>query len=312
MGAYSEAVYLDPKKLIPVPLALEPAQVAPLVLNYVVAYQTLHRAAKVKSRDSVLIIGASGGIGTAFLQLGRVAGLRMYGLATRSKHATLAEYGAIPIDYRREDFVSVVRQAESGGLDAVFDGIGGDYLLRGFPLLKHGGVWVSYANPRSLGGLARLLGQVIWRNLAPDGRKVALYGTGASLSRLMPFFILGLLLPVYGKQIGASVVEIGLFFSAFSLVTVLLPARLGRLADRFGRKPMMMLSLGAAAASSFVVPALGGIVGGPTGCMSCAPTWVQPSARWAGPGCTRPTARRRPSTPTASSWRSARWCCGPS
>jgi MFS family permease len=38
----------------------------------------------------------------------------------------------------------------------------------------------------------------------------------------MPFFMLGLLLPVYGKQIGASVVEIGLFFSVFSLVTVLL------------------------------------------------------------------------------------------
>jgi hypothetical protein len=38
----------------------------------------------------------------------------------------------------------------------------------------------------------------------------------------MPFFMLGLLLPVYGKQIGASVVEIGLYFSVFSLVTVLL------------------------------------------------------------------------------------------
>ncbi|MBM4460332.1 MAG: MFS transporter [Chloroflexi bacterium] len=43
----------------------------------------------------------------------------------------------------------------------------------------------------------------------------------------MPFFILGLMLPVYGKQIGASVVEIGLFFSAFSLVTVLLRPLVG-------------------------------------------------------------------------------------
>jgi MFS family permease len=114
----------------------------------------------------------------------------------------------------------------------------------------------------------------------------------------MPFFILSLLLPVYGKQIGASVVEIGLFFTAFSLMTVLLrpvvgwgldrfgrggfliagvetlslaflptglvwallPSRLGRLADRSGRKPMMLAGLAAAAASSFVIPALGSIV----------------------------------------------------
>jgi NADPH:quinone reductase-like Zn-dependent oxidoreductase len=186
-GGYSEAVYLGPKKLIPVPPALDPAQVAPLVLNYIVAYQSLHRSAKVKPGDRVLIIGASGGIGTAFLQLGRVAGLRMYGLATRSKHAPLAEYGALPIDYREEEFVAVVRQAEPGGLDAVFDGIGGDYLVRGCPLLKHGGVWVSYANPRSLRGLARLLGRVVRRNLAPDGRKVVLYGTGASNLNLRPF-----------------------------------------------------------------------------------------------------------------------------
>ena len=38
----------------------------------------------------------------------------------------------------------------------------------------------------------------------------------------MPLFILGLMLPIYGKQIGASVVEIGLFFLVFSLMTVIL------------------------------------------------------------------------------------------
>ncbi|MFZ5881931.1 MAG: MFS transporter [Chloroflexota bacterium] len=52
----------------------------------------------------------------------------------------------------------------------------------------------------------------------------------------MPFFILGLLLPVYGKEIGASVIEIGLFFSAFSLMTVLLRPLVGWGLDRFGRR----------------------------------------------------------------------------
>ncbi len=60
----------------------------------------------------------------------------------------------------------------------------------------------------------------------------------------LPFFILGLMLPVYGKQIGASVVEIGLFFSAFSLVTVLLRPLVGWGLDRFGRRGFFVAGLG--------------------------------------------------------------------
>jgi NADPH:quinone reductase-like Zn-dependent oxidoreductase len=92
---------------------LNPAEVAPLILNYLVAYQVLHRMAQVKANDKVLIIGASGGVGTAFLQLGKLENLTMYGLASPSKHAALIELGAIPIDYRSQDFVDVLRHAES-------------------------------------------------------------------------------------------------------------------------------------------------------------------------------------------------------
>ena len=52
----------------------------------------------------------------------------------------------------------------------------------------------------------------------------------------LPFFVLNLMLPVYGKQIGASVMEIGLFYSVFSLVTVLLRPVIGWGLDRFGRR----------------------------------------------------------------------------
>jgi NADPH:quinone reductase-like Zn-dependent oxidoreductase len=186
-GGYAEYVYVAEQKLIPVPATLDPAEVVPLILNYIVAYQTLHRSARVKPGQTVLLIGASGGIGTALLQLGRTAGLRMYGLASATKRDTLIEHGATPIDYRTEDFVQVIRQMEPGGLDAVFDGMGGDYLPRGFGLLKRGGAWVSYANPRSLAGMFRLLGRALWYNLRPDGRRVTLYGTGASNLDRRPF-----------------------------------------------------------------------------------------------------------------------------
>lgn len=186
-GGYSEVVYWPVKRLIPVPATLDPAQVVPLILNYIVAYQTMHRVAKVTSGQTALIIGASGGIGTALLQLGRLAGLKLYGLASHSKHAILREYGATPLDYKSGDFVQALRQCEPGGLDVVFDGMGGDYLTRGFDLLKRGGQWVSYANPFSRAALFRLLGSLFWLNLPHTGRKLRLYGTGASYLDMRPF-----------------------------------------------------------------------------------------------------------------------------
>lgn len=186
-GGYSEYIYWPVKKLIPVPAAFNPAEVVPLILNYIVAYQTLHRVAKVKTGDKILLIGASGGIGSAFLQLGKIAGLKMYGTASQGKHTALLAYNVTPIDYKTQDFAQVMRQREPGGLDFVFDGMGGEYLRRGFNLLRRGGEWVSYANPLSRAGLFRLLGKLLWLNLPLTGRKLKLYGTGKSFLNMRPF-----------------------------------------------------------------------------------------------------------------------------
>jgi NADPH:quinone reductase-like Zn-dependent oxidoreductase len=181
VGGYAEYVYLPENQIIPVPPSLNPAEAVTLVLNYVTVYQALNRSAKVKAGDKVLIIGASGGIGTAFLQLGRLAGLRMYGIASKSKHAIVTEYGATPIDYHTEDFVEVIRRAEPGGLDAVFDGVGGDYPERAFPLLRRGGVLVGYGNPLSMRGLLRALAKMLVLSLLPNGKRIKPYGASASL-----------------------------------------------------------------------------------------------------------------------------------
>jgi NADPH:quinone reductase-like Zn-dependent oxidoreductase len=188
VGGYAEYVYLRENQIIPVPPSLNPAEAVTLVLNYLTAYQALHRSAKVKAGDKVLIIGASGGCGTAFLQLGRLAGLTMYGTASKSKHAILTEYGATPIDYHTEDFVQVIRGAEPGGLDAVFDGVGGDYAQRAFPLLRRGGVLVGYGNPLSRRGLLRVVARMLVLNLLPNGKRVKLYGSsGAVLFNRKPY-----------------------------------------------------------------------------------------------------------------------------
>jgi NADPH:quinone reductase-like Zn-dependent oxidoreductase len=182
-GGYAEYIFLGKEHLVPVPTDLDPAEAVTLILNYVLAYQTLHRSAKVRAGDKVLIIGASGGIGTAYLQLGKLADLQMYGTASASKHHILTEHGATPIDYHTQDFVELIRQAEPNGFNAVFDGMGGDYLERGFSLLRRGGTLVEYSNPLSYSGLLRLLAKVILFNVLPNGKAVKLYGNSYRFNR---------------------------------------------------------------------------------------------------------------------------------
>ncbi len=117
----------------------------------------------------------------------KTARISWFHLASKSKHPILAEYGAIPIDYRTQDFVEVIRKAEPQGLDGVFDGIGGDYFKRAFSLLRRGGTYVGYANPTSASRTLRFLGQVLWFNLLPNGRSAKPYGTGLSKFNQRPF-----------------------------------------------------------------------------------------------------------------------------
>lgn len=176
-GGYAEYIYWPAEKLVQVPTTLDPAEAVVLILNYLVAYQILHRVANVKAGDKVLIVGASGGVGAAFLQLGKLADLTMYGLASRRKHDLLTAYGAIPIDYRTEDFVKVLRKAEPDGLDFVFNGMGEEYLVRGLAVLRRGGVLVHYGGPQSFARFLLLLGEFLFFNLLPNGKKIKGYGT---------------------------------------------------------------------------------------------------------------------------------------
>jgi NADPH:quinone reductase-like Zn-dependent oxidoreductase len=186
-GGYAEHVLVPEAQLIPVPAALDPAEAAPLILSYLVAYQVLHRRARVQAGNKVLIIGASGGVGTAFLQLGRLADLTMYGVASSAKHQVLAQYGAVPIDYHTQDFVQVIRRAEPGGLDAVFDGMAGDHFTRGFSVLRRGGTLVGYGNPGSYRGMLKVLGQTFLFAVLPNGRRALYYSTGTSRLNRRPF-----------------------------------------------------------------------------------------------------------------------------
>ncbi len=151
-GAYAEFVCLSQRELVPVPPGLDPAEAVSLVLNYVTAYQMLRRSAKVKPGQRVLIHGAASGVGSALLQLGRVAGLEMYGTCSSRGASAVSDLGGIPIDYQHLDFVKEIRRLTGEGVDVVFDGIGGTHIWRSRKALGPGGRVVAYGLTSSLRG----------------------------------------------------------------------------------------------------------------------------------------------------------------
>src|SRR4051794_18184963 len=200
-GCYAQYICLPQRKFIPVPAGLDPAEAVAVILNYITAHQMLHRSAKVKPGRRVLIHGASGGVGTALLQLGRLAGVEMYGTCSARAADVVKELGAIPIDYRNSDFVHEIHRLTGDGVDAVFDGIGGDNLWRSREALREGGRVVVYGFQAKLHGgrmasgaqggrhpirESAILGWYIIRNWFLPGRKSMVPYSIQWLMRLKP------------------------------------------------------------------------------------------------------------------------------
>lgn len=147
-GGYSEYLCLPAGELVPVPAGLDPAEAVCLVVNYLTAHMALHQTAGVRGGERVLVHGAAGGVGTAMLELGRLAGLELYGTASSHNHALVSQLGATPIDYHTEDFVRRIRELTGEGADAVFDPIGGArQIRRSYQAVRAGGrlVWFGAA-----------------------------------------------------------------------------------------------------------------------------------------------------------------------
>ncbi|NGZ10822.1 MAG: alcohol dehydrogenase [Nitrospira sp. LK70] len=151
-GAYTEFGCLPQRELVPVPSGLDAAEAVSLVLNHITAYQMLHRSAKVRPGQHVLIHGAAGGVGSALLQLGRLAGLELYGTCSARGASAVSNLGAVPIDYEHQDFVKEIHRLTGEGADVVFDGIGGTHIWRSRKALCAGGKVVAYGLTGSLRG----------------------------------------------------------------------------------------------------------------------------------------------------------------
>src|SRR5262249_20178614 len=123
IGGYAEHVCVGADRLVLIPDGIDPAEAGCLGLNYITAYQLLHRVVRLREGQRVLVPGAAGGVGTALLDLGRLLALEMYGTASAAKHDFVRARGAIPIDYRSGDFAPRIAELTGDGVDAVFDPI---------------------------------------------------------------------------------------------------------------------------------------------------------------------------------------------
>ncbi|MEH6593660.1 MAG: medium chain dehydrogenase/reductase family protein [Halioglobus sp.] len=197
IGGYTQYLCVPAQQVVPAPPGLDPAAAVAMILSYTTAYQMLTRLKTLEPGMSCLVHAAGGAVGTALLELGRHMGLTMYGTASQSKHAVVKKFGAIPIDYRREDFEAVIGQATDGaGVDVVFDTLGGASWARSYRCLKHGGLLVGFGAmqlttgeeklPALMWGFAKLLG--LWK-LIPDGRSTAFYNIQTRREKLPLEFI---------------------------------------------------------------------------------------------------------------------------
>lgn len=186
-GAWRTHVVVPAGKVVPVPAGLDPGVAAAVVMNGVTAWQMLHQVARVRAGQTVLVHGASGGVGSLLVQLAGRTGARVLGTASAGKHDLLRELGAEPIDYRSGDVPARVRELAPGGVDAVFDHVGGAGLGESYELLADGGVVISYGSASTLsdgghwitpyfGTIRRFLGWQVGRLLGRGrGRRAAFY-----------------------------------------------------------------------------------------------------------------------------------------
>src|SRR5580698_4968612 len=126
VGGYAQYAIRPSRFLVPVPDGIDLAEAVCIPLAYLTAFQMLTRCRNLPSGATILVIGASGTVGTALLDLARHLGLKAIGTCSASNVAIVERFGATAIDYRAGDFVAAVRGLTAGrkggaGVDAAFD-----------------------------------------------------------------------------------------------------------------------------------------------------------------------------------------------
>jgi NADPH:quinone reductase-like Zn-dependent oxidoreductase len=184
-GSYARYRTLRADRVVRVPAQVDAAQAAALVLSWATAYQLLHRSARVKPGERVLVVGAMGAVGQALLVLGALAGLEMWGTARLEHFERVRSLGATPV----ESDLDPERGLAAPGFDAVFDGVGAFGFARSWRCVRRGGRLFGFGFTAPFQRRASLLRVGYWLlrlqlwNWLPNGRNAHFYSITAVRKR---------------------------------------------------------------------------------------------------------------------------------
>ncbi len=181
-GSQQRCICLAEGELITVPPGLSADKAVSVVLNYTTAYQLLTRAARLRKGDVAFIYGLAGGVGTAMRQVAKQLGIVVYGTASSGKLEAARQGGTVAFDRDDPGLVAAVQARRPGGVDAVFDPIGGPSLDRSYRLLAPGGTLVALGAASAVQGggspklkLAGTLARLLRLKLRPGSRRVEIF-----------------------------------------------------------------------------------------------------------------------------------------
>jgi NADPH:quinone reductase-like Zn-dependent oxidoreductase len=182
VGGWASHLIVEAADLVPVPDGVDAAAAETVVVNGVTAWQMMYRTAKVKRGDTIVVLGANGGVGSTLVQLARHAGIRVIGTASARHHDAVRDLGAIPVDYRDPQMYSRIREIAPDGVDAVFDHVGGAGLQESWKLLRRGGCLVNYGSAatkdepgNAMLPVLKLFGRLLLWNFLPNGKRAGFY-----------------------------------------------------------------------------------------------------------------------------------------
>lgn len=172
-GTYAQYVVVPESYVAPMPKSLLFYEAATVPLAGLTAYQALFRHKDVVDGATVLVHAAAGGVGLFGVQLAKGAGARVIGTAGPQNQDFLRELGVDhAIDYTAGDFREAVRAICPGGVDVVFDCVGGDTLKRSFDVVKEGGRIVSIVDTPSAEEAARRGVRAHYHFVEPNGQEL--------------------------------------------------------------------------------------------------------------------------------------------
>ncbi len=169
LGGFAEKVVVKAAGLIPTPAALDDATAAAFTLVYGTSYHAVLDRGELKAGQTMLVLGAAGGVGLAAVEIGKAVGARVIACASSDeKLAVCKAHGAdVLINYTTQDLRAAIKEATGGlGPDVVYDPVGGIYAEPSFRSIGWRGRYlvVGFANgeiPKLPWNLALLKGASI-------------------------------------------------------------------------------------------------------------------------------------------------------